>query len=1561
MKFTSKLFLLVFISSVVFPSVARADDTWWNASWQKRLKITISNGSRAENLVNFPVMVALNSSRISYGDFLAGGDDVRFVDADGSTVLDYEIEKWNTSATSTMWVRVPQIDASSNTDYIYLYYDNSGASAGANPTGVWDSNYLSVLHLGNNPSGSGPQEDSSSNNRDATSISLTSTSTGVIGDGLDLNGTTQYVQYASTTLPAPLNAGTVEIMYNPDTFASDANGRYLFTKDKSGTYMGEWRLMLGSEAAVPAQNNKLAFRIECPTSLGGNGNAWAVVSSVAPSLAGGWYGAGAVWDKNGGAGNMKLYWNGTATGTPYLNTTAVATADPTCAMEVTGEKPEIGRNNGKATPDGYFDGQVDEFRISNVVRSASWLSASYDSNIDNLLTYGSNDSAPGTPGSVVATGYDSKVNVKWTTSSGTVTDYFVEYKLSSDSTWTAFSDAVSTATSTLVTGLTNNLSYDFRVAASNNGLRSATSSTVTVTPESVISFISPTISNSSATTSTSITAYASTTLSNVDYVTFRLETSGGSLISHATTSTKYGDYNLDHLATTTNKANLSITSDLSGIAYVPTTNTLFTIHNNQNVIHEIALDGTNIRTITCSSCNDAEDITLVSSVASSTVGGYDHTFLISTEDGSTTSHQVFQVIIHSTGSVTVNRTNYYSTSISSSPATNNGLEGVAYNSNTGHFYAALEGQELSDNSPGIPKIYEVTPGNISTHSASSAQICTNIDWASEMITNSSEFPASPGRSDISGLYFEPTNNHLYVLSHMADKLVEVDITDTSDCSILREKRVFTRADSGANYKYEMPEGITWDNTGGALYLGTEADYLSVWQTTSYNMRNTFSGLSDGNYNLYTSVTDSDGITSTSSARSFTITSDVTAPTISSVNSDKTNGSYKAGEVIDIDVTFSEAVTSTGSVTVTLETGDTDRTCTFTVSNSTTGTCNYTVQAGDASSDLTVSSISGTIADQASNAMSNFVPVTNLAANKALVIDTSNPVISGVASSSVSYSGATITWTTDENATSTVNYGTTASYGTSSSSAVSTTNHSIVLSGLSGSTTYHFQVASGDTAYNYATSTDYTFTTTEAPDTTPPVISSIASSTTETTATITWTTNESATSTVNFGATLGYGTASSSSSLTTSHSITLSSLTPSTTYHFQVSSGDASYNYATSTDLTFTTAADTGVPSISSISSGTPTSSGATITWSTDEDSSSKVIYGPSTSYSGTTAESDTSTRVSSHSVSLSGLVSCTLYHYKVVSRDSSLNSATSTDNTFTTTGCTGSASIGSTQTEDITVGAGGSLSLVSGLNQLDLTIPVDVSSTTSSLAFQAKVITDTSVVASAGKPTGKTLADNQIYDIKAYSDAVTIETSFDDSITITLTYSDSDVSGIDESTLRIYRYDGFAWEELSNCSVNTSANTITCTTDHFSVFGLFGDASASSSSSSSSVSSSSGTSDASIRAFLIEQILLIQKELERRLGQTVTSDINLPTIKAQLKLGSVGPEVLILQKKLNQSPDTEVASTGLGSKGNETDRFGALTKEAVIKFQLKYNIISSRNDPFAGVVGPNTRGRLNGI
>ena len=134
-------------------------------------------------------------------------------------------------------------------------------------------------------------------------------------------------------------------------------------------------------------------------------------------------------------------------------------------------------------------------------------------------------------------------------------------------------------------------------------------------------------------------------------------------------------------------------------------------------------------------------------------------------------------------------------------------------------------------------------------------------------------------------------------------------------------------------------------------------------------------------------------------------SDTTPPTITSVTSSAANGTYGVGSDINVIVNFSEPVTSTGSVTVTLETGATDRSCTFTVGNAASGSCTYTVQVGDASSDLTVNSIAGTIVDQSGNPMTDFYPETNLANNKALVIDTATVISSDPSTPSASKSSS----------------------------------------------------------------------------------------------------------------------------------------------------------------------------------------------------------------------------------------------------------------------------------------------------------------------------------------------------------------------------------------------------------------------------------------------------------------------------------------------------------------------------------------------------------------------------
>ncbi|MGB9605043.1 MAG: fibronectin type III domain-containing protein, partial [Bryobacteraceae bacterium] len=93
------------------------------------------------------------------------------------------------------------------------------------------------------------------------------------------------------------------------------------------------------------------------------------------------------------------------------------------------------------------------------------------------------------------------------------------------------------------------------------------------------------------------------------------------------------------------------------------------------------------------------------------------------------------------------------------------------------------------------------------------------------------------------------------------------------------------------------------------------------------------------------------------------------------------------------------------------------------------------------------------------------------------LDTIPPVISALVAASVTATGATITWVTDEPADTQLDYGTTTAYGSQSPlDSRLVTVHSVTLSGLLPGTTYHCRARSRDAAGNLAISADLVFQT-----------------------------------------------------------------------------------------------------------------------------------------------------------------------------------------------------------------------------------------------------------------------------------------------------------------------------------------------------------------------------------------------------------------------------------------------------------------------------------------------------
>jgi peroxiredoxin len=201
------------------------------------------------------------------------------------------------------------------------------------------------------------------------------------------------------------------------------------------------------------------------------------------------------------------------------------------------------------------------------------------------------------------------------------------------------------------------------------------------------------------------------------------------------------------------------------------------------------------------------------------------------------------------------------------------------------------------------------------------------------------------------------------------------------------------------------------------------------------------------------------------------------------------------------------------------------------------------------------------------------PTVNNAVNNA--VDNSLLGMLDVSVQSTTETEATIKWTTDKPSTSLVKI-TDASGAVIKTTPVETlaSSHSITISGLRPSTTYHYTVVSTDAAGNKMTSGGELRTQGTAlvtADKTPPTISGLGvSNITEASAIITWLTNEPATGQVKYQKT---GEVSSTTpldtNLTTTHTVTLTKLDSGTSYNFSIISKDAAGNEATA-DQTFTT-------------------------------------------------------------------------------------------------------------------------------------------------------------------------------------------------------------------------------------------------------------------------------------------------------------------------------------------------------------------------------------------------------
>lgn len=357
---------------------------YWMSGWAKRVKLTIDQNDIDSALSNFPILVYLSTSSGR------NNDDVSFVfdelqsDAnrkkiavttfDGITQCYVEIEKWDdANEEAWLWVKVPSISSSMDTD-LFLYYDSTHADntvyvGDPNSTpaeNVWDGNFKLVTHMQDDPDTSHVR-DSTSNNNDGTKSwwgQPAVTTNGQIDDAQDFDGFNDYIRRGSTpslNLPTAFTISTwlyfegnpdyeYVVVRNTSTTGDAQYGAYI----RSPQTGGNWGIVING-SITDIVNRTWAM------------NTWTYV----------------VWTWDGS--NIRCYFNGGLDGTP------VAYSGP---LTNQGNWFNIGRRSASFdgnSSSGLFNGRIDEVRVSNIYRGAAWIKASYETQRDHLLDFGSEE------------------------------------------------------------------------------------------------------------------------------------------------------------------------------------------------------------------------------------------------------------------------------------------------------------------------------------------------------------------------------------------------------------------------------------------------------------------------------------------------------------------------------------------------------------------------------------------------------------------------------------------------------------------------------------------------------------------------------------------------------------------------------------------------------------------------------------------------------------------------------------------------------------------------------------------------------------------------------------------------------------------------------------------------------------------------------------------------------------------------------------------------------------------------------------------------------------------
>jgi len=367
------------VSTSVSPGDVKLANTtnysgWYNPSWNFRKKITIDGTKVAATQTNFPVLISFTTDADLASSALANGNDILFTSADGTTKLDHEIENFTVSNGKLIaWVRVPSLSSTTNT-VLYLYFNNSGSSNQQNATGVWDANYAAVYHMSQSPAGT--VNDSTSNRLNLTSgggMGAGNLVSGQIGNAIIFDGSNDRLT-SSTTFTTQ--------SFTLEAWVSHKATGYWGVINPSGT--------AGYNSIIDIDNTTIPDSRDFTTCPNGGLYGYLCLSNSSADLRIADRQRGTTWTHV-----IARYNNSGTSLTGFINGTQTSYTTTLSEPSITG-RVIVG---AWYMPSSYYDfwnGTIDEVRISKNARSNQWIGTGYNNTYSPSTFYslGAKESPP---------------------------------------------------------------------------------------------------------------------------------------------------------------------------------------------------------------------------------------------------------------------------------------------------------------------------------------------------------------------------------------------------------------------------------------------------------------------------------------------------------------------------------------------------------------------------------------------------------------------------------------------------------------------------------------------------------------------------------------------------------------------------------------------------------------------------------------------------------------------------------------------------------------------------------------------------------------------------------------------------------------------------------------------------------------------------------------------------------------------------------------------------------------------------------------------------------------